>query len=290
MHIGLFLGAFTPPITPALLAAAAKGAEARGFHSVWVGEHVVLFDRYAKEYPYAESGEFPLKGEGGMTEPFTTLAWLAGQTSTIRLGTGVILVPQRNPLYTAKEVANLDWLSGGRFDFGIGVGWQREEFEALQVPWERRGARNDEYIELMRRLWMDAESSHHGEFWHLEPSRAFPKPVQQPHPPIHIGGESDVALRRVARLGADWLPFNVTPAQLVERRAALAQLLEPKGRPITDVHITVSPTGDAARPELAGAFVDAGADQLLVHMRRKWNIDNIEEGLDQLAAAYGLST
>ena len=110
MHIGLFLGAFVPPMSPAFIATAARAAEARGFHSLWVGEHVVLFDAYAKEYPYSDSGEFPLSGEGGMTEPFTTLAWIAGQTSTIRLGTGVILVPQRNPLYTAKEVANVDWL------------------------------------------------------------------------------------------------------------------------------------------------------------------------------------
>lgn len=288
MHIGLFLGAFVPPMTPAFLATAARAAEARGFHSLWVGEHVVLFDRYAKEYPYAETGEFPASGEAGMTEPFTTLAWLAGQTTTIRLGTGVILVPQRNPLYTAKEVANVDWLSGGRFDFGIGVGWQREEYEALQVPWERRGARNDEYIELMRRLWMDSESAHEGEFWSLAPSRAFPKPVQQPHPPIHVGGESDVAIRRVVRLGADWLPFNVSPELLVERRAALASLLEGTGRSIDDVHITASPNRDSARPELAAAFADAGADQLLVHLRRKVTVETVESALDELATAYGI--
>ncbi|MCC6437528.1 MAG: TIGR03619 family F420-dependent LLM class oxidoreductase [Acidimicrobiales bacterium] len=288
MHIGLFLGAFVPPMTPAFLATAARAAEARGFHSLWVGEHVVLFDRYAKEYPYAETGEVPASGEAGMTEPFTTLAWLAGQTTTIRLGTGVILVPQRNPLYTAKEVANVDWLSGGRFDFGIGVGWQREEYEALQVPWERRGARNDEYIELMRRLWMDSESAHEGEFWSLAPSRAFPKPVQQPHPPIHVGGESDVAIRRVVRLGADWLPFNVSPELLVERRAALASLLEGTGRSIDDVHITASPNRDSARPELAAAFADAGADQLLVHLRRKVTVETVESALDELATAYGI--
>lgn len=286
MKIGLFLGAFSPPMTPAFIANAAKAAEERGFHSLWVGEHVVLFDSYAKEYPYAETGEFPLSGEGGMTEPFTTLAWIAGQTSRIRLGTGVILVPQRNPLYTAKEVANVDWLSGGRFDFGIGVGWQREEFEALQVPWERRGARNDEYIELMRRLWIDPLSQHDGEFWHLEPARAFPKPVQSPHPPIHIGGESDVAIRRVVRLGADWLPFNVTPQMLTERRAKLAELLEPTGRSITDVFITASPHRDAARPEFADAFAEAGADQLIVHLRRKVTADTVAASLDELATAY----
>src|SRR4051812_11224999 len=256
MHIGLFLGAFVPPNTPAFLLAAARGAEARGFHSVWVGEHVVLFDQYAKEYPYAESGEFPLKGEGGMTEPFTTLAFVAAATSRIRLGTGVCLVPQRNPLYTAKEVANLDWLSNGRLDFGIGVGWQREEFEALQVPFEQRGRRNDEYIALMQRLWADPLASFEGEFWSLPPSRAYPKPVQQPHPLIYVGGESDVALRRVVRLGAEWLPFNVSPTSLTQRRARLAELLEGSGRAVEAVDIIASADRESgrARGELVDAF------------------------------------
>ncbi|MPY93321.1 MAG: TIGR03619 family F420-dependent LLM class oxidoreductase [Acidimicrobiia bacterium] len=288
MHLGLFLGAFVPPSTPAFLATAARAAEARGFHSLWVGEHVVLFDEYAKEYPYATTGAFPVAGEGGMTEPFTTLSYLAGQTSRIRLGTGVCLVPQRNPLYTAKEVANVDWLSGGRFDFGIGVGWMREEFAALGVPWERRGARADEYIELMRRLWCDPLSSHEGEFWTLPPSRAFPKPVQAPHPPIHVGGESDVAIRRVVRLGADWLPFNVSPEVLAARRRRLAELLEGTGRSIDDVFVTASPDRDSARGELAPAYADAGADQLLVHLRRRVTTETVEAALDELADAYGL--
>jgi probable F420-dependent oxidoreductase len=289
MHIGLFLGAFVPPSTPAFLLAAARAAEERGFHSLWVGEHVVLFDQHAKKYPYAESGDFPLKGEGGMAEPFTTLAFLAAATSRIRLGTGVCLVPQRNPLYTAKEVANLDWLSGGRFDFGIGVGWQREEFEALNVPWGDRGRRTDEYIALMRRLWCDTESSFEGEFWSLAPSRAFPKPAQQPYPPIHVGGETDVALRRVVRLGAEWLPFNVSPALLAQRRQRLAELLEGSGRGIDDVYITASAERDSARGELADAFAEAGADQLLVHLRRKVTVDNVASALDELAGAYGVA-
>jgi len=288
MKLGLFLGAFVPPNTPEFLATAARAAEERGFHSVWLGEHVVLFDVHANNYPYADSGQFPLSGEGGMVEPFTTLAWLAGQTSTIRLGTGVILVPQRNPLYTAKEVANVDWLSGGRVDFGIGVGWQREEFEALQVPWERRGARGDEYIEVMRRLWVDSESSHDGEFWQLPPSRAFPKPVQDPHPPIHVGGETDAALRRVARLGADWLPFNVTPDQLAKRRLDLAELLDGSGRSVDDVHVTASPHRDAVGGQHAAAFAEAGADQLLVHLRRATTLDSIESVLDEIVDAYSI--
>ena len=289
MQIGLFLGAFYPTVSPAFLAAATTGAEARGFHSVWLGEHVVLFDSYAKVYPYADSGEFPISGEAGMAEPFTTLAWLAGQTSTIRLGTGVTLVPQRNPLYTAKQVANVDWLSGGRFDFGIGVGWQQEEYEALGVPWERRGARCDEYIELMRSLWTDSVSNHEGEFWTLPDSRAFPKPVQDPHPPIHVGGEGAAAMRRVVRLEADWLPFNMTPDRLAASRAGLAELLDGSDRSVDDVHITVSPDRESATPDLAGAFADAGADQLLVHIRRRVGLDELDATLDELAGAYGLA-
>lgn len=290
MRLGLFLGAFYPNVSPAFLAKATIGAEARGFHSVWLGEHVVLFDQYAKTYPYAESGEFPVSGEAGMAEPFTTLAWLAGQTTTIRLGTGVTLVPQRNPLYTAKSVANVDWLSGGRFDFGIGVGWQREEFEALGVPWEARGARCDEYIELMRSLWTDSVSSHDGELWTLPPSRAFPKPVQEPHPPIHVGGEGPAARRRVVRLGADWLPFNMTPTTLAEGRSELAALLDEADgdRTIDDVQITASPDRDSAGPERATEFAEAGADQLLIHLRRRVTVDDLDETLDDLATAYGL--
>lgn len=291
MEIGLFLGAFYPTVSPAFLAKATIGAEARGFHSVWLGEHVVLFDAYAKVYPYAADGEFPVSGEAGMAEPFTTLAWLAGQTSTIRLGTGVTLVPQRNPLYTAKSVANVDWLSDGRFDFGIGVGWQREEFEALGVPWERRGARADEYIEVMRALWTDSVSSHDGEFWTLPESRAFPKPVQSPHPPIHVGGEGEAARRRVVRLGAHWLPFNISPDRLADGRADLASRLAESGsgRPVEDVHITASPDRESATPELAPAFAEAGADQLLVHLRRRVGIDDLDQALDELAGAYGLT-
>lgn len=286
MRFGLNLGAFAPPVTPDFLVRAARAAEATGFHSVWLGEHVVLFDQHVKTYPYSHTGDFPFKGESGMVEPFTGLAWLAGQTSTIRLGTAVVLIPQRNPVYTAKEVANVDWLSGGRFDFGIGVGWLREEYDALQVPWERRGARNDEYIELMRRLWIDAESAHSGEFWSLEPARAFPKPIQKPHPPIHVGGESDASLRRVARLDADWLPVSVSPELLAERRADLALLLEPTGRSIDDVHITATADRESAKAEMVPAFAEAGADQLLLSLRLRETADTVEDAVNQLAHTY----
>ena len=288
MDVGLFLGAGVPPATPAWLAAVARAGDARGFSSLWLGEHVVLFDEHDKKYPYTESGEFHIKGEAGMAEPFTTLSFLAGMTSRIRLGTGVCLVPQRNPLYTAKEVANLDWLSGGRFDFGIGIGWQREEFEALGVPFERRGPRTDEYVELMRRLWGDAESSFEGEFWSLAPSRAYPKPVQQPHPPIHVGGETDAALRRVVRLGAHWFPFNIDPPTLARRRADLARMLEAEGRSIDDVHITAGGPGRAAvDPAGIAALGEAGADQVVIRIPPTLAPEAVADELDTLATSAG---
>lgn len=288
MDIGLFLGAGVPPTTPQWLAEVARGAEERGFSSLWLGEHVVLFDEHDKRYPYASSGDFPIKGPGGMAEPFGTLSYLAGITTRIRLGTGVCLVPQRNPLYTAKEVANLDWLSGGRFDFGIGVGWQREEFEALGVPFEQRGRRADEYIELMRRLWCDDVSAFEGEFWSLAPSRAYPKPVQAPHPPIYVGGESDIALRRVVRLGASWFPFNLDPDQLAARRADLARLLDEAGRSVDDVAIVVYPTAATSSPDHLAAFADAGAHQVVLRAPRVTGVP-VGDALDQLARACGLS-
>ena len=291
MRIGLFLGLAVPPYTPELLASIARQADARGIESLWLGEHVILFDEHDKAYPYATSGDFPIKGEVGMAEPFTTLSFCAAITSRIRLGTAVCLVPQRNPLYTAKEVANVDWLSGGRLDFGIGVGWQHEEFDALRVPFADRGRRNDEYIELMRRLWCDSVSSFDGEFWQLAPCRAYPKPVQQPHPPIHIGGESDIALRRVVRLGAHWFPFNLDPSGLAKGRARLAELLADAGdRSIDDVIITVSPSRDATGPEHAAAFADAGAQQLVTRLPRDVTVDGVERAMDELTRAYGVTT
>jgi probable F420-dependent oxidoreductase len=184
----LWVPTASPMTTDGMLDALAIGAEERGIGTVWVGEHVVLFEQYASSYPYAEDGRIPAPSGTGLLEPMVTLAYLAARTNTVRLGTAMLLLPQRNPVYVAKEVSSLDWLSGGRVDLGIGVGWLKEEFEALQVPWEKRGRRTDEYVEVLRTLWCDETSSYHGEVYDLPPCEMYPKPVQEPHPPLHIGG------------------------------------------------------------------------------------------------------
>lgn len=259
MRFDLWLPTANPFATPEFLAAVCDGAEARGINRIWVGEHVVLFDEYASSYPYAADGRIPVGGETGLLEPFVTLAFMAANTSSVRLGTAMCLVPQRNPVYTAKEVASLDWLSGGRIDLGVGVGWLREEFEALGVPWPRRGRRTDECLELMRSLWEDDVSSYEGELVSLPPCRQYPKPRQRPLP-IHIGGESDAAIGRVARLADGWMPFNCRPEELASLVASLDERLAAEGRSRHDIEITVCPYFNQTTPEDVAAFAEAGAD------------------------------
>jgi probable F420-dependent oxidoreductase len=220
VDIGLLVPLSSMNATPAFLRALGPAVEERGFESIWVPEHVVLFDDYESTYPYAESGKFPGGGDAGLLDPLVALTYLAAVTDRVRLGTGICLLPQRNPVYTAKQVADLDVLSGGRVDFGIGVGWLKEEFDALNVPFAQRGKRTDEYLEILRSLWTEPTSSFAGDLYTLPPARLYPKPVQAPLP-VHVGGESPAAMRRAARHGQGWFTFNRLPDELPE---ALGQL------------------------------------------------------------------
>lgn len=259
MRVDLWIPTATPFATPDLLAAIGREAEERGFGTIWVGEHVVLFEEYASSYPYAEDGKIPAPPGTGLLEPLTTLSYLAAHTRTVRLGTAMVLLPQRNPVYTAKEVATLDWLSGGRVDLGIGVGWLEEEFNAVNVSWPHRGRRTDEYLDVLHTLWTDDTSAFEGEFYTLPPCQMFPKPVQSTVP-IHIGGESDAALARTARAGQGWHTFNRAPGELAEPLARLDRLLEDEGRSRADVTITVCPYFQPLDADIAGRYADAGAD------------------------------
>jgi probable F420-dependent oxidoreductase len=256
----LWIPTANPYSTPELLALIGEEAEARGVGTLWVGEHVVLFEEYASSYPYAADGRVPVPAGTGLLEPLSVLSFLAAHTSTVRLGTAMLLLPQRNPVYTAKEISTLDWLSGGRVDLGVGVGWLREEFEALNVSWPRRGRRTDEYLEVLRTLWCDETSAFEGEFYSLAPCAMFPKPVQHPHPPFHIGGESDAALTRVARAGQGWHTFNRTPDALADGLGRLDRLLADQGRSRDDLTITVCPYSQPLDADIAERYAEAGAD------------------------------
>ncbi len=260
MKFDLWMPTASPMTTFDLLDSVAAESEERGISTLWVGEHVVLFANYSSNYPYAEDGRIPAPSGSGLLDPMVTLSYLAARTHTVRLGTAMLLLPQRNPVYTAKEVSSLDWLSGGRVDLGIGVGWLKEEFDVLGVPWDHRGARTDEYVEVLRTLWCDDSSSFDGALYQLPECEMFPKPIQQPHPPIHIGGESPAALRRVARLGQGWHTFNRTPAELANGLKELDVHLAEAGRSRDELRITVCPYFNQLTPEAVEEYAEAGAD------------------------------
>lgn len=285
MRISLFAPLANPHNDAAYLAALARGAEERGFHGLWLGEHVVLFDEYEAEYPYSNDGRIPVGGESGLLEPFTALSFAAAHTSRLRLGTGICLVPQRNPVYTAKEVAAVDYLSGGRFDFGVGVGWCKEEFEAVDVDYARRGARCRDYLAVMQSLWRDEVSEFSGEFYSLAPCRQFPKPIQQPGPPIYFGGESEPALRRVADIGDGWYGFNVAPGDVGGLLARLDEKLAARGRKRSDIDIAISPYSHKHNKDVVAQYADAGVDQLILLLVGR-DHDEMERWLDRFAHDY----
>jgi probable F420-dependent oxidoreductase len=289
MEIGLFAPLGNGNASASILRTLGREAEARGFESIWVAEHVVLFDDYESQYPYAVDGRFPGGGDTGLLEPLTALTYLAAVTDHIRLGTGICLVPQRNPVYTAKQVVDLDSLSGGRVDFGIGVGWLREEFEVLQMDFDSRGARADEYLDVMKALWQDDPSEFHGEHYDLPACRMYPKPVQQPHPPIHVGGESRAAMRRVARHGQGWYSFNRLPEDLDEPLARLDEVLAAEGRSRADLQVTVCPYFNAVTPAMVDGYRERGVDRLVV-LCLAFDESMLMASLDQLAADFLTTT
>ena len=189
---------------PAGLKALAQGAEAAGFESVWTVEHVIFPDGYESTYPYDPSGKMPAAADTPIPDPLVWLGQVAAVTTTLRLATGILILPQRNPLVLAKELATLDSLSGGRVELGVGVGWLEEEFDALGIPFSERGTRTNESIEVMRALWDDDHASYEGQHFSFSGASSNPKPFDG-RIPIHIGGHSSVAARRAGRLGAIYL-------------------------------------------------------------------------------------
>ena len=206
-----------------------RKAEALGFDSVWGGEHVIRPDRIESPYPYTEDGEMPGEAETSIPDPLIWLAYVAAVAPTLRLGTCILIVPQRNPLVLAKELATLDQLSNGRVELGLGVGWLREEFDALGIPWERRGARNDEYVAAMRALWAGPHAEYHGDFVDFDAVTCSPRPVNGSIP-ILVGGDTPVAIRRAARIADGYFPGTTDPETLAGLIQAVRKAAEQEGR------------------------------------------------------------
>lgn len=218
MNFGVWIPNCRHLATPDIIRSTAVGAEQLGYDSVWVSDHVVV--------PHANIVNF---GET-VFDPLVTLGLVAGATRRVRLGTTVLIVPYRNAVVTAKMIASLDALSGGRVVFGVGAGWVAAESAALGVPFAERGAMTDEYLEAMQELWVSPAPSFAGKYTQFGGIVFEPKPVQKPHPPIWVGGHSRAALRRTAQFGAAWHPINRAPDELRAGQAEIARLAQARGR------------------------------------------------------------
>jgi probable F420-dependent oxidoreductase len=279
MRYGFYLPTRGPTATSEALATLVQRGEALGFHAVVIADHLVFPVEIHSKYPYTVGGAFP--GHGDALDQLALMAFVAAKTRTLRLVTSVMILPYRNPVVTAKTLATIDVLSGGRVTVGVGVGWLREEFEALGMPFDRRGKRTDEYLAAMRSLWSDEVSEYHGELYDLRPCRMYPKPVQAPHPPIHVGGETDAALRRVARLGQGWFSFGRLPEDLPAALDRLDAALAAEGRSRGDISLSVSPYLHPVSPESVARYAELGVDRLIV-LCLAFNLDVLRSQLDHL--------
>ncbi len=288
MKIGLFAALWNRgPGAMALTKAFASTAERLGFATLWVPEHVVLVDKYASKYPYSGDGVLPAPTDAPIADPFIALTAMAAATEKIRLGTGICLVPEHNPVVLAKVVATLDWLSNGRLLLGVGIGWLEEEFQAIGIPWERRAARTRDCINAMRKLWGDDVSSYNGEFVKFEGVRSNPKPVRGANLPILFGGESTPALRRVAEYGTGWFGFNVTPDETAAKLKKMEEMLKANGRKLSDVEIIVSPYTKQIVPDDLKRYRDAGVQELVVvNLRPPRSIEEVPSRLEEAARTW----
>ncbi|NKB39032.1 MAG: TIGR03619 family F420-dependent LLM class oxidoreductase [Gammaproteobacteria bacterium] len=286
MNIGLCIPLIAPYASPEYIRVLGQSAEELGFSTLWIGEHVVLFDEYDSRYPLAEDGKMPGNAEDNVEmETFTSLAFLAAHTRTIRLGTGVCVLPQRNPVYTAKEVSNVDWLSNGRLTLGLGVGWLAEEYAAVGASFEKRGARCDSYLEVMKRLWCDKVSSYEDEFYHLPECRFYPKPVQQPYPPIVFGGNNNATFRRVASEGGGWYALGLNPQQLSVQLGKLDDKLKEHGRSRQDISIYACPYPHEHDQEMIRQYHELGVDEVIL-LDFAASTEELETLLKNLTATY----
>jgi probable F420-dependent oxidoreductase len=237
MKFGLMFANAGPFSEPENAIGVAQLAEELGFESVWTVEHVVVPTGYESEYPYSADGKMPGGEEVALPDPLIWLAYVGAATKTLRLATGILILPQRNPVILAKELATLDRLTGGRVELGVGIGWLREEFDALGIPWERRVARTEEYVDVLRRLWREPETTYDGEFANFNPIKSFPKPATAAGPKIHIGGHSEPSARRAGRIGDGYFPGRAgtdLEALLTEMRKAAADA----GRNADDIEVS----------------------------------------------------
>lgn len=274
-------------------AEAAQLIEEIGYRSVWLPEHVVFFPEYRSQYPYESGGAQEVHKTLGVHDPLVLAGAIAASTTTLRIGTYVFVVPQRNPIVTARQVASVDQLSGGRFEFGVGVGWSEEEYGALDVPFERRGERMNDYLAAMRVLWSEDEiSEYRGEFVDFEPLYCFPKPAQA-RLPIIVGGNSRASLERIVAFGDGWAGYSRTHEDIKVFIGRLEPMMAAAGRSMDELSLKVGRRSKGATEqdwEDDRAYIEEalrlGIDEVVVSPRI--GDDHYERDMRRYAEILGL--
>ncbi|MBC2643739.1 MULTISPECIES: LLM class F420-dependent oxidoreductase [unclassified Rhodococcus (in: high G+C Gram-positive bacteria)] len=285
MRLGLHALGIGAGAQRSVIDAVAVAAENNGFATLWSGEHVVMVDRSASRYPYADDGRIAVPAVADWLDPMIGLSFAAAATHTIGLATGVLLLPEHNPVLMAKQAATLDRLSGGRLTLGVGIGWSREEFDALGIPFARRGERTAEYVAAMRTLWRDDVASFDGDFVRFDSVRVNPKPPRDRRLPVVLGGNSDAALRRVAEWGDGWYGFNLDSVDAVaERVRTLHRLCGDVGRDPGELRLAVALR--EADPTAVGALTGAGIDELVLVESPPEDPDAAAEWVEALALQW----
>ena len=264
MKFGIAFANTGPFTQPDEAAAFARAAEEAGFESIWTVEHVVVPSDYQSAYPYSPTGKMPGNEDMPIPDPLIWLAYVAAATSRINLATGILILPQRNPVVLAKELATLDHLSRGRMLLGIGVGWLEEEFDAIGVPFAERGKRTDEYVAAMRALWSQEKATYHGDFVHFDDCIMRPRPVGSM--PVHVGGHTDIAARRAGRLGDGYFPGKGTHEELARTFDIVRTTAREHGRDPDAIEMTTAGNGvvgSGALDELK-ALADLGVARVIV--------------------------
>ncbi|HET6417933.1 MAG TPA: LLM class F420-dependent oxidoreductase [Polyangiales bacterium] len=286
MKIGIVSINVGGPATAENMIAVAQHAEAAGIESLWTFEHVVVPTYYESKYPYDRSGKMPAAPETWFIDPLISLAYVAAATKTIRLGTGVNIFPQANPMLFAKQTASLDALSGGRLTLGLGIGWLAEEYEAMGTPFERRGARFDDYLEAVKKVWSGEVVEHESEFLSWHGFKSYPTPAQKPHPPILIGGTTTKTLQRVVRSAQGWYAPSDSTRELSEKIEELKKMAAQAGRPFESIDVTTN-WRIAKHPDLLPELEELGIGRAIVLLGATGESDP-RKAIDLIASKVGL--
>ena len=265
--------------TSADVAVLVRKAEDLGFESCWVPEHTIVPVQTDSKYPGTPDGSIPPSMDD-MADPLIALARASAVTSTIKLGTSVSLVPEHNPLLMAKQIATLDRLSNGRFIYGIGAGWLKEETEIMGGDFEHRWGQSREAVMAMKELWIKDEAEFHGRFYDFPLVKCSPKPLQKPHPPVYLGGSAARVFQRVVAYGDGWMPVRVNAEQVRAGRAKLDELAEAAGRDPKSIRLMVYNL--PADRDLIQGMEEAGADRVVVPAPRSPESE-VLPGLERLA-------